>query len=598
MQRLTVFKSRFFWKLYLAYSALFIVIAALMIWLVTYKIQSAMMADVTASLREKIALLIPYSSRTFNEGPSPELEARLRELGLQANARITLIRADGTVIEDSHFARGDLGNHADRPEVRAAIGGDYGTAQRMSSSAKEEMLYLAKAVRAGSGADAALLGVVRVGIPLARLDKRMADVRTIVLLVGLLGMALALVVGLVLARRVSDPVTEIMIVADAMRKGQYSARVGELATDEMGRLGDTLNKMGEEVTRRIATISQERAQLKAMLAGMVEGIIAVDDDNRILFCNRTVDSLFRTSATESRGKTLAEVGGLGVVATLVEGARRTRELVKEEIRIGEGDGQLMIETHANPFQGERTSGVIVVLHDVTDLRRLERVRRDFVANVSHELKTPLTSIKGYVETLLNGALAEPDNSVRFLQKIDRNVARLVNLVQDILSLARVESSDEGIKAVPVEWGPIVRSVVAQHEDDFTEKSLRLELKDLGEPMVVYGDKEAMTQVLDNLVNNAIKYTPRGGSVSVVLRRDSREGCIEVADTGIGIPRKHLDRIFERFYRVDKARSREMGGTGLGLSIVKHLVAGMNGRVGVESQVGVGSRFSVRLELAH
>ena len=282
----------------------------------------------------------------------------------------------------------------------------------------------------------------------------------------------------------------------------------------------------------------------------------------------------------------------------MSGARASGELVRDELQIGIGDSAQLIETHASPFRGEQASGVIVVLHDVTDLRRLERVRRDFVANVSHELKTPLTSIKGYVETLLSGAMADPETNARFLQKIDRNVDRLVALVQDILSLARIESQEEGVRTVPVEWGPVIRSVLAHHEDDFVRKNLALDFQDPGRPVVVMGDKEAMVQVIENLVNNAIKYTPQGGRIGVRLAVEDSLGKVEVSDTGIGIPRKHLDRIFERFYRVDKARSRELGGTGLGLSIVRHLVAGMNGRVGVESQVGVGSRFSVSLNLAH
>jgi len=231
-----------------------------------------------------------------------------------------------------------------------------------------------------------------------------------------------------------------------------------------------------------------------------------------------------------------------------------------------------------------------------DLRKLERVRRDFVANVSHEIKTPLTSIKGYVETLLGGALDDPHYNVNFLNKIERNVTRLEYLVQDILSLAKIESEEGLITLEPTDWEPIIESVLTRHEDSISQKNIHLKILGSRQSLVVMGDREAMTQIFDNLISNAIKYTGKGGKIQVSLRRIHRQGILEVEDTGLGIPAKHLDRIFERFYRVDKARSREMGGTGLGLSIVKHLVSGMHGQVGVESEVGQGSKFSVSLSL--
>ncbi|MCX6108999.1 MAG: ATP-binding protein [Proteobacteria bacterium] len=234
---------------------------------------------------------------------------------------------------------------------------------------------------------------------------------------------------------------------------------------------------------------------------------------------------------------------------------------------------------------------------IAELNRLETVRRDFVANVSHEIKTPLTSIKGYVETLLSGAINEPRTSMRFLEKIERNSERLSNLVQDLLSLARIEATEETLKLTATDWCEVITSVIARNEDVITQKSLRVKVSGISTPQLVMGDREAMTQVLDNLLTNAIKYTPEGGRVSVVLSAKGAQTRLEVEDTGIGIPPEHLDRIFERFYRVDKARSRELGGTGLGLSIVKHLAAAMGGDVQVESSVGIGSKFTVRLQVA-
>lgn len=233
----------------------------------------------------------------------------------------------------------------------------------------------------------------------------------------------------------------------------------------------------------------------------------------------------------------------------------------------------------------------------SELERLENVRRDFVANVSHEIKTPLTSIRGYVETLLGGAVNDPEHNMRFLSKIDRNAGRLSMLVTDLLSLARIEAAEASLVTQATSWDPIIRAVVSSYEDTFSDKNLKVTVTTPPQPVRVLGDKEAMVQVLDNLLTNAIKYTPHGGQITVTLTREPRFGVLRVRDSGIGMKTKHLDRIFERFYCIDKARSRAMGGTGLGLSIVKHLISSMQGRIAVTSEVGRGSEFTVHLRLA-
>lgn len=422
------------------------------------------------------------------------------------------------------------------------------------------------------------------------------EVLEAVLIANGVGIGVALVVGLWLARSVKRSLEEITNVAQALTCGDFNARVKQLRDDEFGLLGLTLNLLGEELTDRMATLSHERAQLQAMLAGMVEGIVAVGDDDRILFSNRAADKLLKMDIAAVRGRQIGHVAGMGFLLPVVIEARKSVDRVKRELNVGELEAMQVLETKAARFKGDQDGGVVIVLHDVTDLRRLERVRRDFVANVSHELKTPLTSIKGYVETLQYGAKEDPAVLDRFLRKIDNNVGRLVALVQDILSLATVEGHDGKLQSERIEWNPLVRQVLTHHEHEVQRKKINLMI-DAGAPLHVYGDREAMTQVVDNLVSNAIKYTPEGGAVRLTLKRATDGARFEVRDTGVGIPREHLPRIFERFYRVDKARSRELGGTGLGLSIVKHLVSAMNGRVVVESEPGKGSAFTVTLGLA-
>lgn len=409
------------------------------------------------------------------------------------------------------------------------------------------------------------------------------------------GVLVAVGVGFILARSVHKSLTDLTSVAESLACGDFSARVKRLGDDEFGLLGLTLNLLGEELSDRMAALSQERTQLAALFGGMVEGIVAIGDDDRVLFANGAADKLLKVNASASRGKQISEVAGLGLILPVVIQCRTEKKRKHTELTLRDGDQFMMLETHASPFKGEQTAGVVVVLHDVTELRRLERVRRDFVANVSHELKTPLTSIKGYVETLQSGAKTDPAVLDRFLQRIDVNIARLVELVQDILSLARIENQDGQLSSSAVDLGSIARQTLVHYEHAVLSKNISLKVN-VEDNVVVKGDREALRQVVDNLLTNAIKYTPTGGEVRLKIAREQDLAKLSVEDTGVGIPAEHHARIFERFYRVDKHRSREDGGTGLGLSIVKHLVSAMNGKVSVASAPGQGSQFLVQMRL--
>ena len=453
------------------------------------------------------------------------------------------------------------------------------------------------------------LVLMRTAVTQAHSDT-LADLPAIVTRVAVAGLALALLGGFFIARRLATPLAELIRVANAMRSGRYEERVAPTDLVDLSSLGETLNVLGEEVSSRIAAMSRDRAQLRSMLSAMDEGIIAIDAAGRILFSNQAASRLLRSDLRLSRGQPLDSIPVLRMLGSVVQEAKLTGRLATHEAKLGPRDNQTFISTKAQPFgladgsvaQADRLSGVVVVLHDMTGIRRLERVRRDFVANVSHELKTPLTAIKGYVEMLLGEAGEDPDTSRRFLSKIDGNVNRLSDLVQDILSLARIETHDEFGSAVDgarVDWRSVIQAVAAAHEDAASGKGISLAVCLPQEPMVVAGERESLRQILDNLASNAIKYTQSGGKVWIEGRVSGGGSTCEVfvRDSGIGIPEKHLDRIFERFYRVDKARSREMGGTGLGLSIVKNLVASLGGEVSVESKPGEGSTFTVRMKMS-
>lgn len=592
-------KGSFRWRLYASYAGLVVLTGVLTGFFVDRQVEESLIQEMEAALRDKTVLVGPFAEEAFGDGRTHALAEDVGRLARESGTRLTLILPDGEVLADSDEDPDAMDNHASRPEVRQALETPFGSSRRHSRTVGESMLYAARAIRR----DGEIAGIVRLALALDEVEARLSSLRATVLAVTGGGVLAALLVGAVMARRLAAPVAEMTRVAEAMRAGDYGQRYRPRSADEIGVLADVLNQLGADLAGRIATISQDESQLRAILAGMVEGVVAVDEEDRVLFCNAAASEVLGFPMKGAVGRKIWELARSSELADAVERVRREGVPVRQEMALARQDRETVVNAHAAPFarhdaqDGPVRKGLVVVLHDVTDLRRLERVRRDFVANVSHELKTPLTSIKGYVETLLAGAIADEKNNVRFLRKIETHVARLVELVRDLLSLARIESQEGKVPVAPVAWRPIVEEAVARREEALRRKGLDLAIEAAGETPEVLGDREGMIQILDNLLDNAIKYTPEGGRIGIRIEKEGNRGVLRVADTGSGIPAADLDRIFERFYRVDKARSRELGGTGLGLSIVKHLVQSMGGEVTVESALGAGSRFTVSLPMA-
>lgn len=409
-----------------------------------------------------------------------------------------------------------------------------------------------------------------------------------------LGVLLALGVGLFAAHRVTAPIVQISAVSESLRQGDYAARVQLDRTDEIGLLGDNLNQLGAELSQRLSGLGRQQAQLRAFLGAMQEGVVAIDPQDRVVFSNAMGRRLLHIDPGEHELDMAQMPSGLLEVLTEVRamGTRAYGEILQ---RID--DEEIVLEARGAPFTADDDSGVALVLYDITNMRRLERVRTDFVANVSHEIKTPLTSIQGYVETLLDGAIHDDEYNTRFLEKTHLQVNRLTQLVSDLLSLARIESTSFRAESEPVDLREIITESVTYRHDPLSAKQLDLDLDLPEQPLLIDGESEGLRQIIDNLLDNAISYTPAEGSIRVRLRPEGYDGVLRIEDTGIGIPEDALDRIFERFYRVDKGRSRELGGTGLGLSIVRNIVQRMQGVVAVESEVGVGTAFTVKLPLA-
>ncbi|MBK8179584.1 MAG: PAS domain-containing protein [Planctomycetes bacterium] len=586
--------SRLFWKLFGILVALVLATTAISMLMVERRIEADERAGVELALAQRASLLHDMSQDALTRRDFGPLRRRVPELGRECGARLTVIDADGKVLADSEEDPERMDSHLDRPEIQAALASGVGRAQRYSRTLGTSLIYHALAVRSGTG----VVGYVRVSVPLSELEARLDRMRLLVLTGGGVGVLICFVAAWFLAQRLGARLCEMIDLTGAVGRGDYSVSVDPSGSDELGELGRALNGMCRELKTRTDTIVSDRNKFIAILGSMVEGVVAVDRDDRVVHMNEVAGRLLRAAPSESVGKRIWEVTRLVEVSEILDQARRTHGETDAEVRLAQANGEARIELRATPLLdgAGQVAGAVVVLHDVTELRRLEGMRRDFVANVSHELKTPLTAIRALVETLIEDRDMESPTRERFHVKIRDQTARLSSLVADLLTLARIESQAAPRERRPMDVRAVVRECAASLAPSAQKGGITLAVHAAAEPVVVEADEESLRQIVDNLLDNALKYTPSGGRIEIRALASEREARIEVADTGIGIEPRDLERIFERFYRVDKARSREVGGTGLGLSIVKHLTISLGGGVSVESQVGKGSTFRVTLPL--
>ena len=544
------------------------------------------------------------AAAALQSGTPATIQEFVGQVARSTGARVTLIASDGRVRGESELGFADLAamdNHAGRPEVRAALGGRQGRDLRHSTTIAAPLLYVAVPVRA----DGRIVGVLRLALPLSAVTASYATLHQVMLAGGAVTLVVALGIGVFVAGRVTRPVVEMQSIARQMSEGSFLVRAPTRSTDEIGTLGRSLNVMAGRLREKIGDLEQEQAKVTAILDAMVEGVIAVDGQEHILLMNEKARTMFALGSTRGEGKPFLEVirnADLHEIFRAVHAGgeaalRREIELTSSPPRIL-GVNAVRLSTGGDRSGGG--SGVVMVVHDVTALRQLERVRTEFVANVSHELRTPLTAIQGYLETLLSGALEEQDNARRFLEIVLRHSERLGRLLNDLTDLSNIELGKVALRREPVRVDEVVASVVAIIAPRAARSRVAVTAQVPADLPEVSADRDRLAQVLINLVDNAVKYTPEGGSVTVTARR-LEENAIEMAvtDTGIGIPRADLPRITERFYRVDKARSRELGGTGLGLAIVKHLVMAHGGELGIESEQERGTtvRFTLPIDPA-
>ncbi|NUP98709.1 MAG: PAS domain-containing protein [Armatimonadetes bacterium] len=521
---------------------------------------------------------------------SEDLAGQARQLGRLAGERLTLLDQDGRVLADSLADPGSMENHTGRPELSMALRGQVGHSIRHSNTLGQDLLYVALPVKDPAGG----LLVLRGAVPTAPLQQAVGRLWTGY--AGLLALSLA-VAGLAAVsstRRLGAALNAMRAATADYARGHFDHRLPALEPAELGELADSLNAMATALDDRLALMLEQRRELEAVLDSMAEAVLAVDADDRVLWLNPAAAELFGLDPSAAQGRTIHELIRNTELQRFVARALASPEPVEGDLVLEDREERFLQATGARLFDREqRVVGVVVVLNNVTRLRRLERVRRDFVANVSHELRTPVTAIKGFVETLLDGQEHDPEDVENFLNVVGRQADRLQSIIDDLLTLSRIEQEGERaeVQREPCDLPALVQAVLQACESAANERGVDLVAT------VAEGRWPAngalLEQALINLVDNAIKYSSAGSVVEITVT-SAAELTISVRDHGCGIAAEHLPRLFERFYRVDKARSRKMGGTGLGLAIVKHIVQAHRGRVGVESKPGVGSTFTLHL----
>jgi len=587
--------SRLFWKLLIACAGLNVVAAVAFGFILSTRLQDQIIDQVDLRLRNAAYLVRGEMAEQMRAGRDEALQRLVRQLGEETGTRFTLVALDGAVLADSGYESlaevARMQNHRDRPEIALARALGEGTSVRTSDTLGLPHRYFA--LRADQ--DGEPIGIIRAALPVDSIEAQTDAARRLIwglvaaVCLGVLGLAYWIVGHII------RPVTSLTEAAEAIASGDYHHRVYVGNRDELGRLARTFNRMSRELDGRMRQLSQTGDRQSTVLGGMIEGVIAVDDRQRVVLANRAAGRLFGFRSAAADGRPLLEVVRNHAVREAVTKALATRQPQKLETR-REGTEKLYVDVHVQPLPGEPCPGVVLVMHDTTELRRLESLRRDFVANVSHELKTPLSSIKAYSETLRNGAMNDPEASQRFLARIEEQADRLHHLIIDMLMLARIESDQQVFEIDAIDVGEVTAACLDNHRPAADAKRIELQVEAAQPACRVRADHEGLREILDNLIDNAIKYTPEGGTVTVAWQPNGSMAQIRVRDTGIGIKPEDQRRVFERFYRVDKARSRELGGTGLGLAIVKHLAQSFGGRVGVTSEPGQGSTFSVELPL--
>ena len=611
MSGISVLKSVYFRNIYLTFLACFLVVGLFLVFVINFNLRSSIKDRELIQIEEKLILLVPQAQKILSNLDYNQADSIFPQKYMLPNIRYTLIAPRGEVIADSHSLPETIVDGWSFPEVQLALKQEWGIDERYIEVIGEKALLIARAIKQNNR----VIGIIRAELPHSVLYDLQSGVQRMIMMMAIISILLAFVFGFFISRSYAAPIFEIAQVCQAISQGNYHRRVKVIPKNEVGQLANTINLLSQDLLSKISSLSLERAQLSSILACMREGIISLTDMGKIQFCNlSTYQHLQIESFSDIRQRNIKDIKELDLIYPIWRQVIKDKNLVVKELALNINDStnpnenQRFLRVYATFYhspdasntsrEDNNFSGVMIVIDDNTEIKRLQQIRRQFFAQVSHELKTPLTSIRGYVETLQNSKLDSYHTS-RFLDKIEDNANRMIMLVMDLLSLIKIESrKSKSITLQPVQWYPIIKQVVENHEFYLQKKHITVDIQTKTQGrLLVMGDYESMLTIFENLLTNAIRYSPPNSKITIRTLKKKSSVVLEVIDSGVGIAKEHHDAIFERFYRVDKARSRIEGGTGLGLSIVKQLCERINAQVTVSSEINKGSTFSVKLTKA-
>ncbi|MFA7745645.1 two-component system histidine kinase PnpS [Salinicoccus roseus] len=522
-----------------------------------------------------------------------QLQELIQNFEQPIQMRFTVVDPEGVVLADSENDPEEMNNHYDRPEIQDVLEQDeaFGESIRYSTTQNFNMMYVALPLVA----EGETVGAVRTSLSLGVIDEAMNRLWFSLSVALALMFLIAAVASTLLARSITRPIDSIMNVTSRLRRKDYSSRVNTEAKGEIGDLSQSINALAASLQRQMKEIEENEQQLTSIISNMVSGVMLVNQDGKVVLLNSAMERFLSQHKGNLIGQPYEKVGERFALSPHIHTVFETNEKVHEEVHSYYPHERIM-DAHLAPYygQGWQQRGVIVVLHDITEIRRLEKMRSDFVANVSHELKTPVTSVRGFSETLMSGEVTDEETTKQFLKIIHDESQRLDRLIRDLLNLSKIERQKMPLNLETLNMTALVHEVSVTLQGAIEEKQTKLVLPDPSKDVYLQGDEDRLRQIVLNLVGNAINYTAEGGTVTVSLKENVEKVRLIIQDDGIGIPEESLPRIFERFYRVDRARSRHSGGTGLGLAIVKHLIESHHGEIEVESREGEGTTFTVIL----
>ena len=583
--------SPIFLRLYAGFAVVILFSILIVGLMVQRQIEQASLRDISNNLSSQ-AFILQQSFANTGQQTQSQIQQTLKQIGQRIDTRVTLLTKDGVVIADSEFNASEMDNHRYRPEIIAANTSDIGQSRRYSKTLQKPMLYVAVSAMASNGH----LGYIRTALPTQRIDEEINYLRRVIIIAASLTALIALFIGYWLAMSFARPLRQMTLIAKNYAHGRYQLRIPSQRRDEIGDLARSLNQMADISAQRFDIIKTERDQLSTILKSMNEGVITVTSEGLITHVNAAACRMLRTSGERCLGQALTDIDGSDNLDHAFRQCQQQQTSVERTIQLDGYTFSRHYRLHVTLLKQSYRADAILVLQDITAVQRIDKMRADFVANASHELKTPITAIRGFAETLIEDDTIDRAIQQRFMRKIHGQSIRLSALVSDLLALSRLESNDEAYNT-QVDLQQVVQRVCANLQAVAQTQQVTLELQIKDGPMMLLGDDNALGQMATNLIDNAIKYTAAKGTVTVTLTVTEGVAVLAVKDNGLGIDESDQERIFERFYRVDKARSQSLGGTGLGLAIVKHIVQSHKGLLQLNSKLNQGSTFTIKIPLS-